>query len=323
MGGKVGKAAQAAIRVKEFGAVFGLLIVVLAFSILSDRFFTWGNMVNIFTVTSELGVMAVGVCFLMISGEFDLSVGSVFAVAPMVGALVAVEGYPLYVGIIAGLAIAAAIGLVNGQLVLRTGVPSFIVTLGGMMFFRGVVLATSGGFPVSYLDPDPLMQFLGGRTAIGLRWSGIWFIILVVIFQAILTRTRYGNHVSAVGGNEGTAKAVGINVSKVKLTNFVLCSMTAGLAGFMRFGRFSSVDPTSGRLMELEAIAACVIGGALLSGGYGSIVGAFLGAFLMGVMRSGLILAGAPPYWYQGFIGLVLVIAVILNTRIRKAVAGS
>lgn len=320
---KLEKPAQAVFRVKEFGAVIGLLVVLLAFTLLSDRFLTYGNMVNIFTVTAELGVMAVGVCFLMISGEFDLSVGSVFAVAPMVGALLAAEGQPLAVGIIAGLGVAAAIGIVNGQLVLRTGVPSFIVTLGGMMFFRGVVLATSGGFPVSYLEPDPLMNFLGGRTAIGLRWSGIWFILLVIIFQAILTRTRYGNHVSAVGGNEGTAKAVGISVSKVKLTNFVLCSMTAGLAGFMRFGRFSSVDPTSGRLMELEAIAACVIGGALLTGGYGSIVGAFLGAFLMGVMRSGLILAGAPPYWYQGFIGLVLVIAVILNTRIRKAVAGA
>lgn len=320
---KLEKPAQAVFRVKEFGAVIGLLVVLLAFTLLSDRFLTYGNMVNIFTVTAELGVMAVGVCFLMISGEFDLSVGSVFAVAPMVGALLAAEGQPLAVGIIAGLGVAAAIGIVNGQLVLRTGVPSFIVTLGGMMFFRGVVLATSGGFPVSYLEPDPLMNFLGGRTAIGLRWSGIWFILLVIIFQAILTRTRYGNHVSAVGGNEGTAKAVGIGVSKVKLTNFVLCSMTAGLAGFMRFGRFSSVDPTSGRLMELEAIAACVIGGALLTGGYGSIVGAFLGAFLMGVMRSGLILAGAPPYWYQGFIGLVLVIAVILNTRIRKAVAGA
>lgn len=317
------KPAQELFRLKEFGAVAGLLIVLLAFSILSDRFFTYGNMVNIFTVTSELGVMAVGVCFLMISGEFDLSVGSVFAIAPMVGALLAVEGYPLIVGVLAGLIIAGAIGFVNGQLVLRTGVPSFIVTLGGMMFFRGVVLATSGGFPISYLEPDQMMHFLGGRTAIGLRWSGVWFILLVIIFQTILTRTRYGNHVSAVGGNEGTAKAVGISVSKVKLTNFVLCSMTAGLAGFMRFGRFSSVDPTSGRLMELEAIAACVIGGALLSGGYGSIVGAFLGAFLMGLMRSGLILAGAPPYWYQGFIGLVLVIAVILNTRIRKAVAGA
>jgi simple sugar transport system permease protein len=310
------------VRMKELGAVAGLLLVMLAFSLLSDRFLTASNMVNVFTVTSELGIIAVGVCFLMIAGEFDLSVSSVFAIAPMVGALVASAGAPLFVGILVGLLVAAVIGFINGQLVLRTGVPSFIVTLGGMMFYRGVILAVSRGFPVDYLEPAPLMHFLGGRTTFGLRWSGVWFIVLVVLFQLILARTRYGNHVSAVGGNPGTAKAVGIDVWRVKLTNFVLCSMTAAMAGFMRFGRFRSVDPTSGQLMELEAIAACVIGGALLTGGYGSIVGAFLGAFLMGVMRSGLILAGAPPYWYQGFIGVVLVISVILNTRIRKAVAG-
>ncbi len=320
---QIPKPLQSAARMKEIGALAGVLIVMAAFSVVSDRFLTIGNMVSVFTVTSELGIIAVGVCFLMISGEFDLSVGSVFAIAPMVGAMIAAAGAPLWVGFLAGMAIAASIGFVNGQLVLRTGVPSFIITLGAMMFFRGVILAVSGGFPVSYLQPSEFMHFLGGRTAAGLRWSGVWFIVLVIVFQIILARTRYGNHVSAVGGNAGTAKAVGIDVWRVKLTNFMLCSMTAALAGFMRFGRFRSVDPTAGRLMELEAIAACVIGGALLTGGYGSIVGAFLGAFLVGVLRSGLILAGAPPYWYQGFIGLVLVISVILNTRIRKMVAGS
>ncbi len=317
------KPVQNILRLKEASAILGLVLVMVAFAMLSDRFLTAGIMISVFTVTSELGIMALGVCFLMISGEFDLSVGSVFAIAPMLGASLAAAGFPLSVGFLVGMALAAVIGFLNGQLVLRTGVPSFIVTLGAMMFLRGVVLAVSGGFPVSYLEPSPMMQYFGGRTAIGLRWSGVWFIVLVVLLQIILVRTKYGNHVSAVGGNPGTAKAVGVNVARVKLTNFMLCSMTAALAGFMRFGRFRSVDPTAGRLMELEAIAACVIGGALLTGGYGSIVGAFLGAFLIGVMRSGLILAGAPPYWYQGFIGLVLVISVILNTRIRKMVAGS
>jgi simple sugar transport system permease protein len=128
--------------------------------------------------------------------------------------------------------------------------------------------------------------------------------------------------VSAVGGNAGTSKAVGINVNKVKVINFMACAVMAGLAGFTMFGRFHSIDPTAGQLLELEAIASSVIGGALLTGGYGSIAGAFIGAFLIGVMRSGLILAGAPSYWYQGFIGVILVVSVIINTKIRKAVAG-
>ena len=125
-----------------------------------------------------------------------------------------------------------------------------------------------------------------------------------------------------MGGNAATSKAVGINVKKVKIINFIICAVLAGLAGFTMFGRFDSIDPTSGSLMELEAIASAVIGGALLTGGYGSIFGAFIGAFLIGVMRSGLILAGAPAYWYQGFIGVILVMSVIMNTKIRKAVVG-
>ncbi len=311
------------VRIKEFSSVLGLLIVMFIFTLLSDKFLTTPNLMSIFTITSELGIMAIGVCLLMISGEFDLSVSSVFAIAPMVGVLLANAGVPLPIAFIVGLATCAAIGLFNGYIVLTTQIPSFIVTLGGMMFYRGILLAVTGGFSIIYQgDPGGFMNVLGGRTAFGLRASGVWFIALMIIVSIILNNTKYGNHVFAVGGNPGTAKAVGINVFKVKMLNFMICSMTAGLAGFMAFGRFRGVDPTSGTLMELEAIAASVIGGALLSGGYGSIIGAFIGAFLIGVMRSGLILAGAPAYWYRGFIGVVLVISVIINTKIRKAVAG-
>jgi simple sugar transport system permease protein len=308
----------------EIGALSGLLIVMGIFALLSDKFFTADNMVGIFTMTSELGIIAIGVTFLMISGEFDLSVGSVFAEAPMLGALIGNSGLPLMLGFAVGLIAAALIGLVNGLIVTRSGIPSFIVTLGAMMFYRGVLLAVSGGFQIMYFgDERYFLDLLGGRILFGMRASGVWFIIVTIIFSIILKNTKYGNHVFAVGGNVGTAKAMGINTRQVKILNFVICSTMAGLAGFTMFGRFSSVDPTAGNLLELEAIAASVIGGTLLTGGYGSIVGAFIGAFLMGVMRSGLILAGAPSYWYKGFIGVVLVISVITNTKIRKAVAGS
>ena len=310
------------IRFKEIGALAGLAIVMIIFTILSDKFFTWANLVGVFTITSELGIIAIGVCFLMISGEFDLSVGSVFAIAPMIGALLGQTGIPLFLAFFVGLFVAAVIGYINGVLVCKTGIPSFIVTLGSMMFFRGVLLAVSGGFPITYVGEAPFLDALGGRTIGGMRSSGIWLIISTLIFSVILNRTKFGNHVSSVGGNPGTAKAVGINVKRVKIINFMICSVMAGLAGFTMFGRFYSIDPTAGQLLELEAIASAVIGGALLTGGYGSIIGAFLGAFLIGVMRTGLILAGAPAYWYQAFIGVVLVISVIMNTRIRKAVVG-
>lgn len=309
-------------RFKEIGALSGLVIVMIVFTVLSNKFLTWENLIGIFTITSELGIIAIGVCFLMISGEFDLSVGSVFAITPMIGALLGQIGVPFALGFLVGLAAAALIGLFNGLLVTRSGIPSFIVTLGAMMFYRGVLLAVSGGFPIAFVGNAPFLDALGGRTLGGMRSSGVWLIVSTIFFSILLNRTKFGNHVCSVGGNPGTAKAVGINVRRVKMINFMLCSVMAGLAGFTMFGRFYSIDPTAGQLHELEAISSAVIGGALLSGGYGSILGAFLGAFLIGVMRSGLILAGAPAYWYQAFIGVVLVLSVVVNTRIRKVVVG-
>ncbi len=311
------------LRIKEIGALSGLIIVMIVFTIISENFLTWRNFISIFTTSSELGIIAIGICFLMIAGEFDLSVGSVFAVAPMIGALLANRGIPLIVAFLMGLVFAALIGLLNGMIVIKARIPSFIATLGSMMFFRGLLLAVSGGFPITYKGEEAgFLNLLGGKIFFGMRASGVWFVLATIFFSIVLTQTKYGNHVSAVGGNAGTSKAVGINVQKVKLINFMVCAVMAGLAGFTMFGRFHSIDPTAGSLLELEAIASSVIGGALLTGGYGSIAGAFIGAFLIGVMRSGLILAGAPSYWYQGFIGVILVVSVIMNTKIRKAVAG-
>lgn len=305
------------------GALSGLLAILIVFTLLSNKFLTWQNFVGIFTITSELGIIAVGICFLMISGEFDLSVGSVFAVAPMLGALLANRGIPLLLAFFVGILFASLIGFFNGIIVTKAKIPSFIVTLGSMMFFRGLLLAVSGGFPIVYQGSHSVfLDALGGKIFLGMRASGIWFIVSMLVFSIILNHTRYGNHVFSVGGNAGTAKAVGIGVQRVKIINFICCSAMAGLAGFTMFGRFHSIDPTAGSLLELEAIASAVIGGTLLTGGYGSIIGAFIGAFLIGMVRSGLILAGAPAYWYKGFIGIVLVISVIINTKIRKAVAG-
>lgn len=312
-------------QIKEIGAIVGVILIMTIFTVINPDFMLWSNLNGILTMTSELGIIAIGVCMLMVSGEFDLSVGSVFAVVPMVGALLGNAGVPLILAFVLALLVGAAIGLFNGFIVLKTAIPSFIVTLGGLMFYRGVILAVSGGFPISFEGEESwVLEMLGGRILElgGLRASSIWLIGLTVIFAVILTSTKFGNHVSAVGGNEGTAKAVGIRVNRIKYINFMTSSLLAGLAGFTMFGRFYSIDPTAGRLHELEAIAACVIGGALLRGGYGSIVGAFLGAALIAILRSGLILSGAPSYWYRGFIGLVLVIAVIINTKIRTRIVG-
>lgn len=310
------------IRYREFGAIVGFIIIFAIFSFLSKQFLTLPSLAGIFTIAAELGIISIGIAFLMISGEFDLSVGSIFAIAAMTFALLANAGlHPVIVFFII-VGITSGIGLVNGVITLRTGIPSFITTLGMMMFWRGVLLAISGGFTISYSGHSTFINVLSLRFAGGFRTSALWFIGLMVLFGIILGRTRYGNWVFATGDNKEVARAMGVNPDRVKLINFMFSGLLAGFAGCVNFGRFKLVDPTMGMGMELEAISAAVIGGTLLSGGYGSIVGAFIGAVLIGMVRSGLILAGAPAYWYQAFIGIILIVAAIINVKVRRIVAG-
>jgi len=310
------------LRIREFGAIVGIAIFFVIFSVISDRFVTIDNLTTTFTMASELGIIAIGVTMLMISGEFDLSVGAAFAVGPMIFAIMINNGVNEFLAIAVALALGAGIGFANGVITIRTGIPSFITTLGMMMFWRGILLAVTGGFPIMLQRNIPLLKYLGGRVAGGLRYSALWFIVLAFVFWIILERTRYGNWNFATGGNIGASKALGIPTTRVKLVNFMVCSALAVFAGLTTFARFKIVDPTLGQEMELEAIASAVMGGTLLTGGYGSIFGAFIGALMISMVRNGLVLAGAPAYWYRAFIGVILIIAAVINARIRKKVAG-
>ncbi len=313
---------QAFLRIKEFGAVVGIAVFFVIFSFLSSRFASVDNLLNTLTMAAELGIIAVGVCMLMISGEFDLSVGAVFAVVPMVFAIMVNHRVNEYLALLTGLSIAAGIGLINGFVTLRTGIPSFITTLGMMMFWRGILLAVTGGFPIILARRIRMLDYLGGRVIGGLRYSAIWFVFLTFIFWFVLERTRYGNWTFATGGNLGAAKALGVPSERVKITNFMISSLLAGFAGLTTFARFKIVDPTLGQELELEAIASAVMGGTLLTGGYGSILGALIGATMISMVRNGLVLAGAPAYWYRAFIGIILIVAAVINAKIRKKVAG-
>jgi len=310
------------LRIKEFGAIVGVAIFLVMFSLLSNRFLTAENLFNTLTMAAELGIISIGVAMLIISGEFDLSVGSVFAVAPMVFATMINANLNPYFSLLAALLVCVGIGVVNGTVTLKTGIPSFITTLGMMMFWRGILLAVTGGFPIILSRRVDMLQYLGGRVVGGLRYSAIWFLILAFVFWIVLEKTRFGNWVFATGGNPGAARALGISTDRVKLTNFIFSSVLAGFSGLTTFARFRLVDPTFGQELELEAIASAVMGGTLLTGGYGSVVGASIGAFMISMVRNGLVLAGAPAYWYRAFIGVILIVAAVINARIRKKVAG-
>jgi simple sugar transport system permease protein len=228
------------------------------------------------------------------------------------------NGFNQFIAFIISLGIACIIGLCNGLITLKARIPSFITTLGMMMFIRGILLAVTGGFPIPCKEQTILLDILAGRLVEDFRTSGIWFLLLTLLFAFMLNSTKYGNWVFATGGNKYVAKALGVDIEKVKLINFMLCSLLAGLAGSISLGRFRMVEPLSGSGMELETIAAAVIGGCSLTGGYGSIIGASIGALLVGMIRVGLVLAGAPAYWYQGFIGIILVIAAIINMQVVR-----
>ncbi len=304
-------------RWPEFGVILAFSTIFVVFSLLAPKFVSLRNLTGVFTIVSELGIITIGVAFLMIAGEFDLSVGSVYALCGFLFVTLA-NSFNSVLALIITLVVAACIGFLNGTITLRAGIPSFITTLGTMMFLRGLMLAVTGGRSVVYngdlIVPTMLTRFIGR----GFRPSHIWFLALALFFSLILTRTRYGNWVFATGGKKEVARAMGINVNRVKVVNFMISAVLAGLAGIIVINRFGVANASFGTGMELEAIASAVIGGTFLMGGYGTIIGAFFGAFLVGMMRTGLLMVGAPAYWYQAFVGAILVIAATINIKLRR-----
>lgn len=304
-------------RWPEFGVILAFSTIFVVFSLLAPKFVSLRNLTGVFTIVSELGIITIGVAFLMIAGEFDLSVGSVYALCGFLFVTLA-NSFNSVLALIITLVVAACIGFLNGTITLRAGIPSFITTLGTMMFLRGLMLAVTGGRSVVYngdlIVPTMLTRFIGR----GFRPSHIWFLALALFFSFILTRTRYGNWVFATGGKKEVARAMGINVNRVKVVNFMISAVLAGLAGIIVINRFGVANASFGMGMELEAIASAVIGGTFLMGGYGTIIGAFFGAFLVGMMRTGLLMVGAPAYWYQAFVGAILIIAATINIKLRR-----
>ena len=301
----------------EVGVILAFVVMSAIFSILSPSFLSLRNLTGMFTVVSELGIMTIGITFIMIAGEFDMSVSSVYALGGFLFVTLA-NGMNSLVAMAIVLLGAVVIGFINAIVVLKTRIPSFIATLGMMMFLRGVLLAITGGKSVKYVGDSIVPAILSTRLPLGFRPSHFWFLGLTIVFSVILMRTRYGNWVFATGGDKAVARAMGVNTDRVKIINFMVSSVLASLAGMMVITRFWIANASFGQHMELEAIAAAVIGGTFLTGGYGSIVGAFFGAFLMGTVRTGLVMSGAPAYWYRAFVGAILIIAAAINLKLRS-----
>ena len=340
----------------ELGAIAGLVLVTAFFiAVANPVMFSLAGIINFLTPAAQLGILALGAALLMIGGEFDLSVGSMVAFAGLVfGIALTVLGLPLILAIPATLAVAAGVGFINAQIVLRTALPSFIVTLAGLFILRGLSLvglkwATGGSTQMRSIDrtveDDFLMPFFSGDAFEGtFRWMAeagwvdtfrnglpkvpgipveiIWFVILTVIATWVLLRTPWGNWIFAAGGDATAASNSGVPVRRVKIALFILTACCAALVAIITVLEAGSTDARRGFQKEFEAIIAAVIGGALLTGGYGSAVGAFFGAIIFGMVMIGLTYTTIDQDWYQVFLGSMLLIAVVFNNVIRRRVTG-
>jgi simple sugar transport system permease protein len=281
------------------------------------RYLSPQNLTILMKAIPVLGCLALGAGILMIAGEFDLSIGSVYTFTAVLIATLVDSGVSAFIAAPLGILTGVLIGLLNGTITLRFGLPSFIVTLGGLLFWRGAVLLYNGAVQVRF-DPEPIFSSLFAGTIFGVNAAFIWIILFVVGFYLLLHRHKFGNHVFATGGNRAAATAIGINTDRVKLIAFAIAGGMAAVAGIIATARVGSVQPGQGAGLELQAIAACVIGGLSLSGGRGSIIGIFLGVMLIHTITDVLLLLRAPGFYLDMFIATLIVVAAAFNHLIER-----
>lgn len=340
----------------EVGAIVGLIAIVLFFAIYADgRMFSLAGLMNFMQPAAQLGILAVAAALLMVGGEFDLSIGSMIAFAGIaLGIPLVLWGWPLGVSILFAFAVSIVFGAINGFIVLRSGLPSFIVTLAFLFILRGLTLvglkvATGTtqlrGIPEAAGDTW-LMQVFSGNAFEGLfTWLAkmgwietfqngtpkvqgipveiIWFVVLAIAASWLLNKTRFGNWIFAAGGDPNAARNVGVPVVRVKIILFIFTAMAATLVATITVLQFGTADASRGLLKEFHAIIAAVIGGCLLTGGYGSAIGAMIGAVIFGMVQIGITYTNINQDWFQVFMGAILLIAVLLNNWVRRKAMSS
>ena len=316
------------IRSKPAGGILILFcsiqIVAIIGGLLYPEHFRYLNPANIAVLLksmSPLGIMAIVVGVLMISGEFDLSVGTLYTFCAIVTATM-VKEYALspYLAMLVGIIVGIIAGLIHGNIVNRFTIPSFIVTLGAMLLWKGGTLLYHGAKSLRYkYESETYKTVLTGDIGV-VDASFLWFIGVGIVFYFIVHHHKIGNHFFAVGGNPEAAIAIGINPKRVKLIAFAIAGGCAALSGVVAMSRVGSVQPGGGLGLELEAIAACVIGGCALMGGRGSIIGIMLGTALIYTIQDLLLLLRAPGFYFEMFVGGLIVLAVIINVTIRKRI---
>lgn len=313
-------------RIAPLQSLVALVVLVVALSLTTESFLSTENGLNVLRQISINLCLSIGMTLVILSGGIDLSVGSVLALSGAVAAGLLKNGVPLtglgvHVevtvagAIVAGVLVGGAAGAVNGLTITRFGLPPFVATLGMLSIARGLTRLWTGGYPITGLDDT--FCFLGAGHWLGIPMPAWITAGLVAAFALLTTRTRFGRHLYAVGGSRRAAELSGVNVRRVKLLAYTLCGALAGVAGLLLAARLKSAVPNAGIAFELDSIAAVVIGGASLSGGRGSVLGAVLGCLIIGVLNNGLVLLEVSPDWQLVVKGGVIIAAVAVDRASR------
>jgi simple sugar transport system permease protein len=314
----------------EMGALTGAIVIYLFFFIIAPSFRNGGSLSTILYVSSTYGLMATPIALLMIGGEFDLSAGVAVISSSLTASLFCYEfTLNVFVGVGVALVVSLAVGFLNGWIVVRTGIPSFLVTLGTFFMLQGLNLALTQTITNQVASPD-ISTLAGFGTAqkifassftiggVNIRSTIIYWIVFVLLATWILLRTHVGNWIFSVGGSAPSARAVGVPVTRMKIGLFMAVGLMAWFLGMHILFEFNTIQSGQGVGNEFVYIIAAVVGGCLLTGGYGSAVGAAIGAFIFGMTNQGIVLAGWDPDWFKFFLGALLLGAILLNTFIRR-----
>jgi len=306
---------------REAGTVLGLLVLCLGLWIATPFFATAANLANVAEQSAIVGVIAIGMTFVILTGGIDLSVGSLVALAGVVIGLSLQRGLPVSVAVTLGLLSGVVAGTLNGVMITRGSLPPFIATLGMMSMARGVALMLSDGRPISGF-PDALRVVATG-SPLGIPAPVLLMLALYALAYLVLTRTVAGRYVYAIGGNEEATRLSGVNVAFHKTVVYAVSGLASAVCAMLLVARLNSAQPVAGMGYELDAIAAVVIGGTSLLGGSGSVIGTLVGALIMSVLRNGLNLLGVSSYLQQVAIGVVIIVAVLIDMALRRRVQRS
>ena len=300
----------------EVSTFIMFIVIMVGFYFANPRFLDERNIRIVMGITPEYIIVAIGIAILMISGEFDLSVGSVFALVPMAIVQLTHQGFNIWRSIALGLSIGIIIGFINGFITLRFGIPSFIATLGMLYIARSLTTVATAGFPPPFPHELPNEMFVYQFELF--RASLYWSLLVAVILGILLHRSNLGNWIYATGGDVIAASSMGIKTNNIKMFCFILCGFLAGFAGMIQTFRLEAPLPSQGYLLELESIAAAVIGGVSLFGGIGTVIGAIIGAVLIRFLESGIIMARIDAEWFRAGLGTLIILSVVFNTYISR-----